>query len=205
MIGLHFFLAHTVSDYSFINPMKLKGSGDIKKWTKHVIFVVLVFLAFGFDTLFNSPLGIISFFAALAFHFAIDYLRFKDKSDKLIELVSLLGFLVFALIFSGQFSNSYITPIFALYLIGMITASVIPTQMFRIFGIIDVKDNESDGISERLAMFIFVFSGSIWLGVLAAVAGLIYRLIFRKKFSKLWVLSPIIGFIIPLIFKAIIK
>ena len=72
MIGLHFFLAHAVSDYSFTNPMKLKGETDIKKWLKHSIWVFVVFLAFGFDTLFNSPLGIISFVLALGFHFFVD-------------------------------------------------------------------------------------------------------------------------------------
>jgi len=204
MLNLHLFLAHTVSDYSFTNPVKMYANKSLTFKLKHFVWIALVFLAFSFDSVFLSAAGIAAFMISLGFHSFVDYLRYKNMNKWMVEGISIGGFLILAFIFSGVFANSFVSPFFSLYLIGMVLVSVIPTQIFRMLNLIDPIENESDGISERIAMYIFIFGGAFWYAVLAAAFALVYRLIFRKKFNLTWIISPIIGIIIPIIFSFII-
>jgi len=204
MLALNLFLAHSVADYSFTNPMKLYGQRDRKELLKHFLWIVLVFLAFTFDITFHSITALTVFFAAVALHFIIDFLRIRKKNQWVVEAVSFGGFLILSIIFSQLFKNSYITPYFSLYLIGMVTVSVIPTQFMRMTGIIEKEAAESDGISERLAIYIFICAGRIWFALIAVAVALIYRLIIRKKVEKEWWISPLLGLTIPWIFKLFI-
>jgi len=86
----------------------------------------------------------------------------------------------------------------------MVTVSVIPTQFMRMTGIIEKEAAESDGISERLAIYIFICAGRIWFALIAVAVALIYRLIIRKKVEKEWWISPLLGLTIPWIFKLFI-
>ena len=204
MIYLNYFLAHTVSDYSFTNPMKLYGEKRFTELLKHLIWFVLVFLAFSFDVVFTSPVSMIIFCSALILHGVIDFLRLKKFNPWIVEGLSLVSFLIFAFIFSNQFVNSYITSYFSMYLIGMICVSVIPTQIMRMTKLIDPLENESEGISERLAMYIFICAGTFFYALAALLIALIYRLVVRKQADKTWWLSPLIGLTVPWFFKWII-
>lgn len=201
MLALHFFLAHTIADYSFSNPMKMYGTKSIASTLKHLLWYILVFLAFSFDTVFSSALGISFFVGSVALHFLIDYFRYSNKKPWWVESLSWISFFVVGVLSSTLFSNSYISAVFAMYLTGMVLVSVIPTQLFRMLRWIDPMENESDGISERLAIFIFLVAQN-WLFTLISIGcGILYRLIFRKKFDRIWWLSPTIGVTVAFLFR----
>lgn len=204
MLNLHLFLAHAISDYSFTNPMKMYGNKEFAFRLKHFLWMALVFLAFTFDSVLFSAIGIFAFILSLGLHTFVDFLRYRKLNKWLVEGISIGGFLVLAVIFSQLFAGSFVSPYFSNYLIGMILVSVIPTQIFRMLKLIDPLENESDGISERIAMYIFVFGGAVWYALIAAACAVIYRLIFRKKFNWTWIISPVLGIIVPLIFRLII-
>jgi len=176
-----------------------------KKWTdlaKHSIWMLLVFLAFSFDVLFSSVGGLLIFLGACAMHFGIDVLRVKNQNQWLVEGLSLSLFLVYALALSFPFAASYVSPYFALYLTGMVCVSVIPTQLFRMLGVVDRNATESEGISERLALFIFLLAGQYWFALIATVAAFLYRSFMPGlKPTKLWWLSPLLGWTLPFLFK----
>lgn len=200
MIALHLFLAHTVADYSFTNPMKLYGLNDTTLKLKHWAWVSIVFLAFTFDITLSSPLGVLFLAMAVGMHFLTDVMRWKKVNSWIVESVSLGVFLVYAAILSSFFSDSFISPYFSMYLIGMVVVSVIPTQIFRMLGAIDAMDNESDGISERLAVFIFAVAQQYLFMFIAIAAALVYRVFFRKKPNWVWAVSPLIGMVLAFLF-----
>jgi hypothetical protein len=204
MLGLHLFLAHAVADYSFSNPMKMYGMKSPASIAKHSLWFVLVFLAFTFDTVFASGFGIVVFFCCLALHFFIDFLRISKRNVWLVECASWGAFLIIGLLSSSFFSNSYITPAFAMYLTGMVVVSVIPTQIFRMLNWINPMDNESEGISERLAIFIFLVAQNWLLVGISVACALVYRIIFKKRFDRVWWISPLLAIGIALIFRWII-
>jgi len=201
---LNYFLAHTVSDYAFTNPMKLYGEKHIFEILKHTIWFVLVFLAFSFDVVFLNPLNLVIFFSALCLHAIIDFLRFRKFNPWMVETLSICTFLLFSLLFSRQFVNSFISSYFSMYLIGMICVSVIPTQIMRMTKLIDPLENESEGISERLAIYIFICAGQFLFAGVALVIALAYRFIVKKKVDRTWWISPLIGLTVPWVFKIVI-
>lgn len=204
MFYLNYFLAHTVSDYAFTNPMKLYGEKRVTELLKHTIWFVLVFLAFSFDVVFSNPLNIVIFISALILHAIIDFLRYRKFNPWMVESLSVITFLLYSFIFSSRFVNSFITSYFSLYLIGMVCVSVIPTQIMRMSKLIEPLENESEGISERLAMYIFICAGQYLFAVAAVLVALVYRLVVRKKVDRTWWLSPLIGLTLPWFFKIVI-
>ncbi|MFW6262853.1 MAG: hypothetical protein ACOC34_02355, partial [Thermotogota bacterium] len=186
MFYLNYFLAHTVADYAFTNPMKLYGERRFTELIKHLIWVILVFLAFSFDIIFTSPFNIVVFIIALMIHFHFDFFRIKKFNPWTVELSSMVAFLLYAFAFSKQFTNSFITSYFSFYLIGMLCVSVIPTQIMRMSKLIDPLENESEGISERLAMFIFICAGQYLFAGAVLLIALVYRLIVKKKVETTW-------------------
>jgi len=184
--------------------MKLYGERHFGELIKHLIWFVLVFLAFSFDVVFTNPFSTVIFVVALILHSIIDFLRLRKFNPWMVELTSLFSFLLLSIIFSGQFANSFITSYFSLYLIGMIFVSVIPTQFMRMTKVIDPLENESEGISERLAMYIFICAGNYLFALAAVIIALVYRLIVKKQFDTTWWLSPLIGLTLPWFFKIVI-
>jgi hypothetical protein len=91
-----------------------------------------------------------------------------------------------------------------MYLIGMIFVSVLPTQIMRMTGIIKTFEAESDGISERLAMYVFICADKPLYAIIVPIVALLYRKIVKKEFDKSWWISPLIGFTVPWLFKFII-
>ncbi len=204
MIALHLFLAHAVADYSFTNPMKLYGMIQTSQRLKHFCWVILVFLAFTFDITLTSFPGALILCGGLAIHFLTDLFRWKKQNPWIVELISLGAFLLYGMIVSSFFADSFLSPYFSTYLIGMVAVSVLPTQVFRMMGGLQAMDNESDGISERLAMFIFGIAQQYLFLAIAIGAALVYRILFRKKPNWVWVASPLIGLFVSLIFRWII-
>ena len=204
MLALHLFLAHSVADYSFTNPMKLYGERSPLTILKHTVWFILVFLAFTFDTVFSSGFGMVLFAGSLILHFCVDFLRISKKNVWWVEVFSWFSFLVLGIISSTFFSGSYITPPFAMYLVGMVVVSVIPTQIFRMIGWIPKIDSQSEGISERLAIFIFILALNWLLALVSIGCAVLYRLIFKKKNHPLWLISPSLGFAVSLLFRWII-
>jgi len=184
--------------------MKLYGEKHIFEILKHTIWFVLVFLAFSFDVVFLNPLNLVIFFSALCLHAIIDFLRFRKFNPWMVETLSICTFLLFSLLFSRQFVNSFISSYFSMYLIGMICVSVIPTKIMRMAKLIDPLENESEGISERLAIYIFICAGQFLFAGVALVIALAYRFIVKKKVDRTWWISPLIGLTVPWVFKIVI-
>jgi len=184
--------------------MKLYGEKRVFEIIKHCIWFVLVFMAFSFDVAFSSTLNGVIFASALALHFLIDFLRFRKINPWIVESCSIVSFLLLSILFSHLFVNSYISSYFSMYLIGMISVSVIPTQFMRMTKVVDPMENESEGISERLAMYVFICAGNYLFALTAILIALVYRLIVKKQFDKTWWLSPLIGGVVPWFFKFII-
>jgi len=200
---LHFLLGYLVSDHTFVNNYKL-GKMDKNKMLIHFIWVFLFYLAFTFDVVFKSGLGVILFVLAIGFNIAIDLLR-KRYKNPILEISAMAFYIVLSLVSSSMFLVSFISPEFSWYLVGMILATVGVTYFIRRFKIIDPSKSDSIGISERLALFIFVFAQKIEFVIIAIVAGFLYRLIFSRDNKKEWIISPVAGLVIAYIWFFIMR
>ncbi|HEY8542276.1 MAG TPA: hypothetical protein VIL29_07820, partial [Pseudothermotoga sp.] len=112
--------------------------------------------------------------------------------------------LIVNLIFAPLLQNSYLSPEFVLYLMGMSVVSVAITYIFRNYYPADEFLPDVDGISERLAIFVFILASKPLLAIASIGIGLLYRLIFVKKVNHTWWISPVSGVILSLIWKWII-
>ncbi|OAA30411.1 hypothetical protein AT15_10240 [Kosmotoga arenicorallina S304] len=187
---LHFLVSYLVADHAFVNSYKLKDLEKLNYW-KHFIWAALVFLAFTFDSLLTTSLGILLFAAAVAGELGVLYLR-KVLADDFVEVIAFGYFLLLSFLSRDLFENSYVTTQFCWYLLGMLLATVGVTYFFR-KGVVSRVEKDSVGISERLALYIFTFAGLFeWLAIVV-LAGILYRLFFSKTGKIEWLLSPILG------------
>jgi hypothetical protein len=182
----------------------------------HFVWVFLSYLAFTFDVVFKSGLGVLLFILAVGFNIAIDLLR-KRYKNPVLEISALAFYIVLSLVSTSMFLTSFISPEFSWYLVGMILATVGVTYFIRRFKIIDPVKSDSVGISERLALFIFVFAQKIEFVIITVVVALLYRLIFSLIFSrknkkewvadnkKEWVISPVTGLIVSYVWFFIMR
>ncbi|MDN5338279.1 MAG: hypothetical protein PWQ20_1349, partial [Thermotogaceae bacterium] len=115
--------------------------------SKHWIWVILIFLAFTFDTLITNVYGVVGLATLIVFHFYNDLL--KKKSLILSELSGVASAILLNILFINKLKSSYITPEFSFYLLGMLIATVVVSTIFRGVKIIDENSNDSDGIFER--------------------------------------------------------
>ena len=203
---LHFLLGYLVSDHTFVNNYKLDKMKK-NRMLLHFVWVFIFYLFFTFDVVFKSGLGIFLFVLAIGFNIAIDLLR-KRYKNPILEISALAFYIVLSLVSTSMFLTSFISPEFSWYLIGMILATVGVTYFIRRFKIIDPVKSDSVGISERLALFIFVFAQKIEFVIITVVVALLYRLIFSSIFSgkgkkewvadnkKEWAISPVAGLIV---------
>jgi len=201
MFPSHIIIAYLTADYAFINTNKIKDL-DKKELFKHWIWVVLILLAFTFDTVLKTLYGSIALIAFVSFHFFNDLL--KKKNLLISELLGITISLVLNILLANQLKNSYITPEFSFYLLGMLLVSVVASTVFRSFKIIKEDSTDSDGISERLAIFIFLYAEQYFWVFISVTVALVYRLILQKKVSIYWLLSPLIGIFISLLWKLIL-
>ncbi|MCD6450219.1 MAG: hypothetical protein J7L34_06915 [Thermotogaceae bacterium] len=198
MYNLHLLLGHVVADHSFTNNAKIrKYSG----WNLagHMIWSFLAILAFTFDILLKSKIGIFVLGTFTAIHIMGDYLRtvlYKQNKKRMIDLLE-FGLLVIAFTFNSlvqkEFNRSYLSGEFIYYLLGMSIVTTFVTYFFRNFypKIEDLPD--VDGITERMIIFIFFLAKKplfVFFTILVAFA---YRVIKYRKPDNLWWMSPLFG------------
>ena len=206
MVNMHLILGHVVADHSFTNNYKIRNYRGTKL-LGHVVWSIFAILAFTFDTLLNNTLGIVVLGSFIAFHIWGDYKRSslnssgKKRMINILELALLAGAIVSNWIVYDEFYHSFLTSEFVYYLMGMSVVSTGVTYIFRNFypGIEDMSDIE--GISERLAFFVFLLAGKDGFAYLSIAFGFLYRLIRIRKYNATWWMSPVLGLIISYIWK----
>lgn len=201
---LHLFLGHYVADHGFTNNSKIR---HLKGWKifEHMIWSVFAILAFTFDTLLNkAPVILFSF---IAIHLFFDYLRTKVSKKLYYHLIEIAGIFI-ALIFNyfvaDYFFTSYLSREFVLYLLGMALVTTALSYVFRNFypGIENFEDLE--GISERLAFFVFFLANKPIFAFISLGLGFLYRFWKVKKFDHTWWISPLFAIIFTLLWRPLI-
>ncbi|AEH50970.1 hypothetical protein [Pseudothermotoga thermarum] len=204
-MAFHFLLGHIVADHAFTNNAKIrKYSGS--KLVGHILWSILAILAFTFDVVFSSTKGMILFLVLAFVHAVLDILRVKyyPVSRRIVDVIEAAG-IGFAFLINGislkLLANSYLSAEFVFYLLGMSTVSVGVTYFFRNFYPGNENLADVDGISERLAIYIFLLASKPFYVFISIVVALIYRLLFVKKVDHTWWISPMSGIIISIIWR----
>ncbi|MGB9789770.1 MAG: hypothetical protein ACPLTP_03955 [Thermotoga caldifontis] len=199
MLPLHLFLGHVVADHAFTNNAKIRTYRG-SKLLGHIIWSLFAILAFTFDTFLRSRLGTVLLIAFFTVHALLDIVRVKvyPKGNllNLVELVGLASALVFNIVGVRLLKGSYLSNEFVLYLLGMSVVSTGVTYFFRNFYPKDEFMSDIEGISERLAVFIFLLASKPLFVFLSLLIALFYRLIFVKRFDHTWWISPVSGLLI---------
>ncbi|RKX52129.1 MAG: hypothetical protein DRP25_02935 [Thermotoga sp.] len=196
MAPWHFLLGHVVADHAFTNNEKIRKYKGLKLFG-HIVWSFFAILAFCFDTIFNSLKGVVIFTSFFVLHTVVDILRVKYSKRRrivdILELIALSGAFLGNLMIFDLLKSSYLSPEFVYYLLGMSVVSVGVTYIFRNFypGVPEMSDIE--GISERLAFFVFMLAGKFLFAFLSLVLGFLYRLWRIKKFDATWWMSPSLG------------
>ncbi|MDN5324294.1 MAG: hypothetical protein PWP02_4 [Thermosipho sp. (in: thermotogales)] len=201
---LHLFLGHYVADHGFTNNSKIR---HLKGWKiiEHMIWSIFAILAFTFDTLlYELPVILFSF---IAIHLVLDYLRIKVSKKfhyHLIELSGILVALIFNYFVADYFKTSYLSKEFVLYILGMALVTTLLSYIFRNFypGIEDFEDLE--GISERLAFFVFFLANKPVFAFISLALGFLYRIWKIRKFDHVWWISPLYAVIFTILWKGLI-
>ncbi len=195
-----FILSHFVADHAFTNANKISKFGKLDL-IKHWIWVILILLAFTFDTLLKMPKGVLLISTYIIAHMLVDL--FRKRNFVIAELIGLSVAFFLNVVAWKYLLDSYITPEFSTYILGMTMTSAVPTTVFRCIGMIPLESNDSDGIFERLLAFVLVNASQyLWVFVIFVMV-LVYRLLFMR-FSKYWIISPIVGLTLSIIWKIII-
>ncbi|MDY6895832.1 MAG: hypothetical protein SVO01_10515, partial [Thermotogota bacterium] len=117
MFSMTLFLSHFVSDFAFSNVYSDKFL-DKSSYYKHLIWVLLVFLAFNFDMLTGWMLLIVSLSVLL--HIGIDLLRIQNKNTNIyFEIIFLGAFFLWSYLFRNFFQDSFLSYVFQFYIVGM--------------------------------------------------------------------------------------
>nr|WP_143610951.1 hypothetical protein [Thermosipho melanesiensis] len=201
---LHLFLGHYVADHGFTHNSKLR---HLKGWdfVQHIIWSVFAILAFTFDTLLYTVPVVL--FAFIAIHLFLDYLRIKVKKQlhyHLVELSGIVTALVFNIFVSTYFKTSYLSKEFVLYILGMALVTTALSYFFRNFYPAIEMYEDLEGISERLAFFIFYLANKPLLAFLALIFGFLFRLWKVKKFDHVWWISPTFAIVFSIFWKTIV-
>jgi hypothetical protein len=206
LINMHLVLGHVVADHSFTNNYKIRSYRGTKLFG-HMVWSIFALLAFTFDTLLKSRTGVFVLVAFSAFHIWGDYERAqlyskgKKRMIDLLELLLLVAAIIANSVVHDKLSGSYLTAEFVYYLMGMSVVSTGVTYFFRNFypGVENMSDIE--GISERLAFFVFLLAGKPGFAYLSLGLGFLYRLLRIKRYDPTWWMSPILGIILTYIWK----
>ena len=198
LVNMHLILGHVVADHSFTNNYKIR---TYKGWNLigHMLWSAFAILAFTFDILLKSPKGIAILLTFILIHWVGDWLRtkFYEKGQKrkidILEATMLVIAIIFNALVASDFSKSYLSAEFVYYLMGMSIVSVGVTYIFRNFypGKEDLPD--IDGISERLAVFVFTLANRPLFAALSLAIAYLYRLFRYKKPDPTWWMSPVLG------------
>ncbi len=204
MYNLHLFLGHVVADHAFTNNAKIRKYRGLNL-LGHMVWSGFAILAFTFDVLLKSALGITVLLTFTGIHILGDYLRtlFYRKGLKnqinYLELSMLIIAFVFNWMVSKSFDVSYLSSEFVFYLLGMSVVSVGVTYFFRNFYPKEEELPDVDGISERLAIFVFFLANEPLLVLASIGLGFLYRLWRYRKPSFIWYVSPISGLLISFV------
>ncbi|PLV59443.1 hypothetical protein [Thermotoga sp. KOL6] len=204
MFPFHLLLGHVVADHGFTNNAKIR---EYKGWKLigHMIWSVFAILAFTFDVIFKSTQGTIVFFISVIVHIAGDLFRVKlhkkgkKRAIDFLETSLLIVFFFLNFSIRNIFANSYLTSEFIFYLLGMNVVSVAVTYIFRNLIPGDPKISDIEGISERLAFFVFLLADRKLFAFLSLVLGFLYRLWKFKKPDVRWWMSPVLGVVLSAI------
>jgi hypothetical protein len=196
MFSLNLFLGHFIGEHAFSNVYS-EAFTNKKGYYKHLIWIVLLFLALTFDSLLSS--GAVFIVAALLMHVGVDLLRMKKKSSPLLEFTSLIAFLLISFASTSFLKESYISWEFQLYLCGMMISTSFGSYLFRTFGLIDREKKDTTGATERLVIFIFMLAHQYLWVFLSALIAVGYKLIIEKRKDKELLLSPVYGILTSLI------
>ncbi len=208
MEPLHFLLGHVVADHAFTNNAKIRRYSGVKLFG-HIVWSIFAILAFTFDVVFASIKGLITFAILSAVHAVLDLLRVKyyKLNRKIVDLVELVGVVTALTVNVMSFEmleNSYLSREFVFYLLGMSVVSVGITYLFRNFYPGDENIHDVDGISERLAVFIFLIASKPLLVFMSISIAIVYRLIFVRKVDHTWWVSPVSGILISYLWKVLL-
>lgn len=199
---LQLLVAYLVSEHAFVNNSKLDKM-PARRMYVHFIWIALFYLAFTFDRLLVDASGIAVLAAGILFNIGIEFMRRKIP-NYLLEIGALLFYVILSVVVAGRFEASFITPEFSWYLLGMLLITVGVTYFLR-GRIIKTENADSIGISERLVIYIFTFSGHFEWVVISIVAALLFRLFFSKDNKLEWVISPVMGIVVSLVWLFIMK
>ncbi|QTA37993.1 hypothetical protein JYK00_00100 [Thermosipho ferrireducens] len=203
---LHLFLGHFVADHGFTNNSKIRNLQNLKLF-QHMIWSIFAILAFTFDTLLKSSFTITVLVIFIVIHLVMDYVRVKVKNKFYLHIIELTGIftaLIFNFLVSKYFEFSYLSKEFVYYLLGMAVVSTAVSYFFRNFYPGDEDFEDLEGISERLAFFVFFLAGKPGLAFLSLGIGFLYRIWKIKKFSHVWWISPLSSIIITVLWKPLI-
>lgn len=197
MFSMTLFLSHFVSDFAFTNVYSDKFL-EKSSYYKHLIWVLLVFLAFNFDMLTGWMLLIVSL--SILLHIGIDLLRIKNQNTNIyFEIIFLGAFLIWSYLFRSFFQDSFLSNVFQFYIVGMIVTTSFGSFLFRTFNLFEKEKKDTIGASERLAIFIFMMAQNYLWSIIAVGAGLAYKLIFvKEKNIKELILSPTYAILVSL-------
>lgn len=204
MFPINIFLSHFVSDYAFTNVYSEKFL-DKSDYYKHIIWFLLVFLAFNFDMLNGWAALVVT--GSLLLHAGIDIYRIKkQKANFYMELIFLGIFFLISYIFRNLFLNSFLSNVFQLYIVGMVVATSFGSFLFRTFNVLKKEEKDTIGASERLAMFIFILAQQYLWVLIAIGAGIAYKLLFvKEKNFKEMIFSPTYAIIISLLWLILMR
>ncbi len=206
IIPLHLFLGHVVADHGFTNNAKIREYRGLKL-VGHMVWSILAILAFTFDTLLKTLEGRMVLLASFLVHVAGDYLRTefhrlgKKRWIDFLELFELIFFFVVNWYFKDLLNASYLSTVFVFYLIGMNLVSVAATYFFRNFKPGNPNISDIEGISERLAFFVFYLAGKPLFAFLSLLIGFLYRLWKFRKPREDWWVSPAWGILVSVLWK----
>jgi len=153
--------------------------------------------------MFNSLRGTLVFISFFVLHTVIDVMRVKFAAKRrvvdLLELIALSGAFLGNLMVFDLLKSSYLSPEFVFYLLGMSVVSVGVTYIFRNFYPGTPEMSDIEGISERLAFFVFMLAGKFLFAFLSLVLGFLYRLWRIRKYDATWWMSPSFGVLISIV------
>jgi len=203
MFNITLLLSHLIGDFAFTNVFSEK-TNQKRNTIYHTIWIILVYFGFNFDFL-NSIKTISIIIFSILLHIFWDFYRKKRGSTPLNELGISLLFLIISFISRNIFIDSYLSIKFQYYLLGLILVTGIATYLFRYFKIFPLEQKDTTGMTERMVLFIFIVNQMYLYAIITVIVGVTYKYLFEKFRKKEIFLSPIIGFIFPLLWFLLLK
>jgi len=203
LVPFNILLCHLIGDFAFFNVYS-KDNSNKKNFIKHVIWITALFLIINFDIILSIR-GFLAVIIALSIHLLLDYIRTKKETKFTLEIIFLSFFIILSLSFKELFLDSFITPVFQFYLLGLVTATGVISFIFRSIKILEKEKKDTVGATERMVFFIFLMASNFIALAISIVLGIIYKILFEKrKIDKEMIFSPVFAVIISIIWYILI-